>query len=114
MNLDTSTDPLPEDLITPKAAAKACHVSLQSMWRWIRIGRVRAWRAGQCRLLVSQKEVLAQIRPVVPTVRIPPRDKNMERLLGDLDRKAAAEGRRMMGLPPRETETKNGNGRKAK
>ncbi len=108
MNLDTSTDPLPDDLISPTQAAKIGHISLRSVWRWIATGRLRAWRTGATRLLVSARDVRAQIRPVVPTVRIPPRDKNGERLLGDLDRKAEASAERRLYPRGREAAKRNG------
>jgi excisionase family DNA binding protein len=61
---------LPPDLIAPRAAAailprtsEGNKVSLRSIYRWIRDGKLPAWKIGR-RLLVSRSDVLGLVRPV--------------------------------------------------
>jgi excisionase family DNA binding protein len=97
------SDPMPEDAITPTQAAKICNASLNSVWRWIRQGRVRAWRIGELgRLHLSEAEVRGMMRQVVIPKRLPPRDKNGERLTAELDRQREARARKLLRLPPLE------------
>lgn len=57
MNLPISEDRLPDDLISTNEAARLARCSLVSVYRWIRLRKVRAWkRVG--RLLVSRADVL--------------------------------------------------------
>jgi excisionase family DNA binding protein len=61
---------LPVDLIAPRAAAailprtsEGNKVSLRSIYRWIRDGKLPAWKIGR-RLLVSCSDVRGLVRPV--------------------------------------------------
>lgn len=62
-------DPLPDDLVGIAEAARLLRLSPSSMWRRVRDGLIRAWRAGQ-RWKVSRAEVLElltanRVRPEV-------------------------------------------------
>jgi excisionase family DNA binding protein len=61
---------LPDDLIPPRVAAgilprtsEGNKVSLRSIYRWIRDGKLPSWRIGR-RYFVSKSDVLGLVRPV--------------------------------------------------
>ncbi len=90
---------LPTDLITPAQAATIGHVSTCSVWRWIRLGRLRAWKVGTGRLLVSQADVLSLIVPVAVRPPLARRDRNGQRLTAELDRQREERTRILLRLP---------------
>jgi excisionase family DNA binding protein len=60
---------LPEDLIDIPAAAKLCHgTHRHTIRRWILQGKIPGYRVGQRKMLVSKRELLAIIRPIVPQI----------------------------------------------
>lgn len=52
---------LPEDLITPAAAAKLISVSVSTIHRWRERGELRGFRVGACRFRYSRRDVLAMV-----------------------------------------------------
>lgn len=59
---------LPTDLVTPKAAAALVGVSVNSIYRWVEEGRVRAYRVAGSRYRLSRADVLGLVEEVVPPV----------------------------------------------
>jgi excisionase family DNA binding protein len=57
---------LPDDLITPKQAAALIHVSVNSVYRWVEIGTLRAWRVAGSRYRLSARDVRALVEEVTP------------------------------------------------
>ncbi len=64
---------IPDDLISPRAAARllSCHVA--TIHRWIGRGKLRAWTRGENRRLLSRADVLGLLVPHVPGVQTPGR-----------------------------------------
>lgn len=48
---------IPDDLITPKQAAKLLSVHAVTVYRWIHYGVLPAYRRGRSRFLVSKKDL---------------------------------------------------------
>lgn len=57
---------LPSDLIDIATAAGFLHVHGATVRRWIGQGRIAAWKVGACWRL-SQADVIAMVKPFVPT-----------------------------------------------
>ncbi len=93
------TPELPDDLINPTQASLIAHCSQCTLWRWIRLGTLRAWRIGTGRLLVSESEVKAMIQPVLVRPALPKRDKSGERMTRELNKQAEARTRKLLKLP---------------
>lgn len=55
---------VPDDLITPKAAAKLVNVHISSVYRWVLSGKLKGYRRAGSRYLVSRADVLGMIQPV--------------------------------------------------
>ena len=55
---------LPNDLITPKQAAKLVGVGVSSIYRWIQDGTLRAWQVAGSHYRVSKAEALGLVREV--------------------------------------------------
>lgn len=55
---------LPDDLITPRQAARLLRCHIATLHRWIQTGKLPAWRRGGERYLVSESAVLALVEPV--------------------------------------------------
>lgn len=75
LGTDSTSGPFPDDLISTTEAARLIpsgqpgrktHTS--TIVRWVKQGRLRGWRRGS-RLLVSQAEVYALLRPEPVEVR---------------------------------------------
>jgi excisionase family DNA binding protein len=63
---------VPEDLITPRAAAKILRAHVGTIYRWILSGKLPAWRRAGARYLVSRADVEALLAPVRPAAKRPP------------------------------------------
>ena len=59
-------DSFPEDLISPHEAAKIVHCHVATIWRWVHQGKIRAWKRGGSRYLLSKADLLEQLEPVSP------------------------------------------------
>jgi transposase-like protein len=59
----SETGGLPDDAIPAARAARLIGIHPTSMGRWVRQGRLRAWKRGS-RCFVSEAEARAQVRPV--------------------------------------------------
>lgn len=57
---------LPEDLITPREAARLLHLHVSAVYRMVMRGRIRAWKRGTSRYLLSRQEVMALLAPEPP------------------------------------------------
>jgi excisionase family DNA binding protein len=57
---------LPSDLITPKEAARLLRVHVSTVHRWIRDGRLHAYKRATERYLVRRADVEGMVREVVP------------------------------------------------
>ena len=55
---------LPDDLMTPREAAKLLRCHLSCIHRWIQKGKLPAWRVNGERYLVSRAALLALVTPV--------------------------------------------------
>lgn len=55
---------IPTDLLTPREAARLVKAHLSTVHRWIHTGKLRAYRRGPHRYLVSQADLEALLRPV--------------------------------------------------
>jgi excisionase family DNA binding protein len=60
------SDDIPQDLVTPREAARQLKVHLATIYRWILSGALPAWRRGQNRYMVSRAAVAAMLQPVRP------------------------------------------------
>jgi len=54
---------LPDDLIRRRKLRSCCGCTCPAIDRWIHKGRLRAWKRGRDRYLVSRREVLSQLQP---------------------------------------------------
>lgn len=61
-----SNEDIPDDLITPPRAARLVHAHVSAIYRWIQTKRIRSWRRGGARFLVSAAEVRRQLEPYRP------------------------------------------------
>ena len=76
MRLPFSHDPLPEDHISTTEAAKLAKVHPVLLCRWVRKGRLRAWKlVGRVR--VSRADVLALAVPVEERPGLPARPRKL-------------------------------------
>lgn len=55
---------IPDDLITPKEAARLLRCHLASVYRWIGEGKLAAWKRLGHRILVSHAAVERLLQPV--------------------------------------------------
>lgn len=62
-----SKPPPPDDLITPKTAARLIQAHVVTIYRLIHSGQLPAYRRGS-RYMVSRAAALAVLQPVEPTV----------------------------------------------
>lgn len=75
-----AAEELPSDLVEPKVLARRLSVHLSTIHRWIRAGKLRAWRRAGERYLVSLAEGLALVAPVTVVQSDAPRSKAQEEL----------------------------------
>lgn len=61
---------LPDDLITPKEAAKLIAVSTNTIYRWVEEGKLRAWRIAGSRYRLSARDVRGLVEEVEPAERV--------------------------------------------
>jgi excisionase family DNA binding protein len=74
-----TSSPPPEDLITPRQAAKLLHCHIATVYRYVLQGKLPCWRRAQCHHLVSRRDVLALFEPVVvERVALPPTKRAVE------------------------------------
>ena len=57
---------LPNDLITPREAARLVRAHVSTVYRWIHGGELAAYRRGPNRFLVSKEDVEKMVSRVVP------------------------------------------------
>lgn len=57
---------IPDDLILPKEVARLHKVHVSTVHRWIRAGRLRAYKRAGHRVVVSKAAALAVLQQVVP------------------------------------------------
>jgi excisionase family DNA binding protein len=62
---------LPNDLISPKTAARLLSVHVATIYRLVSEGKLPALRRAGTRLLVRRVDVEALLTPVVPAVPVP-------------------------------------------
>lgn len=55
---------IPDDLVSPKAAASLLAVSVSSIYRWVDLGKLRAYRVAGVRYRVSRADVLGLVEEV--------------------------------------------------
>lgn len=96
MNATKEPVKLPADAISTGEAARLVGASINTVRRWIEIGKLRAWYRGTW-LMVSRADVLGMVREYIPVAREPaPRTRQeMERAARDaIERIQARRGRR--------------------
>jgi excisionase family DNA binding protein len=76
-------DKLPDDLIAPKVLARILRVHVSTVHRWIKKAKLRAWRRGGQRYLISEAEGRALIAPVTVTPSEAPRSRAEEELAAE-------------------------------
>ena len=60
---DTPRPPQPpDDLITPKTAARIMDTHISTIYRWISEGRLKSYLRAGCRRLISKAELMGLIR----------------------------------------------------
>ncbi len=68
MNLPTSNDAPPDDLLPATKAAQQAGCHTATLHRWVKKGHLRAWKrpglAGKGRVFVSAADVKALLQPV--------------------------------------------------
>lgn len=84
--------------VTIAEAARRLDVSRSTVWRWIRQGRLRAYRAGQRTIRIRDEDLDAQMTPFQPLDTERPKPEK-EDIWGDYDPEKALEAlRRARGI----------------
>jgi excisionase family DNA binding protein len=71
---------LPDDLLTPRQAAKIMKTHTSTIIRWVLSGKLRGYRQAGTRYLISRRDLQAMLVPVVPDPEVElPRTASQER-----------------------------------
>lgn len=62
---------IPDDLISPDAAAQLLGLGVATVYRWLNRGKLAGWRVGYRKLRVSRADVLGMVKPVRRAVESP-------------------------------------------
>ncbi len=57
-------DHIPQDLVTPKQAARMLNRHTSAVYRWVQSGRLRAFQCAGQRLLISMADLAKVLQPV--------------------------------------------------